>query len=124
MSSATQNFDEVYSGIIAWADAKGILSHSTVYKQLDKTSEEFNELQRAIAEANVYDTLREEWEPTWPLDDIVDAFGDTMVTLIIAAHMMGIDLRKATAVAYEVISKRTGKMVDGKFVKESDLQQE
>jgi hypothetical protein len=41
-----------------------------------------------------------------------------MVTLIIQAKMQGMTIEECLNAAYDVISKRTGKMVNGQFVKD------
>ena len=47
--------------------------------------------------------------------------GDIMVTLIIQAKMQNVSLEYCLKSAYNVISKRTGKMVNGQFVKDIDI---
>jgi len=87
-----------------WAEEKGILSKATPLTQAIKTQEEVNELYRAILDDN--------------RDEIKDAIGDIMVTLIIQCKMQGMDLQDCLESAYNVIKNRTGKMVDGVFVKD------
>lgn len=87
-----------------WAEAKGILSKATPLTQAMKTQEEVNELYRAILDDN--------------RDEIKDAIGDIMVTLIIQCKMQGMDLQDCLESAYNVIKNRTGKMVGGIFVKD------
>jgi NTP pyrophosphatase (non-canonical NTP hydrolase) len=90
--------------VINWAEEKGILAKGTTMAQAEKTHEEVLELISAIDEDN-----REE---------IIDALGDIVVTLIIQAEMQGLRLEQCLDSAYNVIVKRQGKMVDGKFIKE------
>lgn len=87
-----------------WAKDKGILDNATPIKQALKTQEEVTELLNAIV-----DNDRAE---------IIDAIGDIMVTLIIQAKMQNLDLFECLQSAYNVISKRTGKMVNGQFLKD------
>jgi NTP pyrophosphatase (non-canonical NTP hydrolase) len=87
-----------------WAEEKGILSKATPLTQAIKTQEEVNELYRAILDDN--------------RDEIKDAIGDIMVTLIIQCKMQGMDLQDCLESAYDVIKNRTGKMVGGVFVKD------
>ena len=87
-----------------WAEEKGILSKATPLTQAMKTLEEVNELLGAIMDDN-----REE---------IKDAIGDIMVTLIIQCKMQGMDLQDCLESAYNVIKNRTGKMAGGVFVKD------
>jgi len=87
-----------------WALDKGILDVATPMAQAIKTLEESTELVQAIS-----------------LDDreeVIDAIGDILVTIIIQAKMQGLDLEDCLQSAYSVISKRTGKMVNGQFVKD------
>lgn len=74
-------------------------------KQADKTQEELDELFEAIVAGD-----REEAE---------DAIGDIIVTLIMQAEWWDLEIEDCLQAAYDVISKRTGKMVNGQFVKES-----
>jgi NTP pyrophosphatase (non-canonical NTP hydrolase) len=88
-----------------WAEAKGILAHATTLRQAEKTLEETNELICAI--------LNED------RDEIKDAIGDIIVTIIIQAKMQGLTIEECLQSAYDVISKRTGKMVNGQFIKDN-----
>lgn len=87
-----------------WAEEKGILSKATPLTQAMKTLEEVNELLGAIMDDNP--------------EEIKDAIGDIMVTLIIQCKMQGMDLQDCLESAYNVIKNRTGKMVGGVFVKD------
>lgn len=87
-----------------WAEDKGILSKGTPTTQALKTLEECDELIDAIDKEN-----REE---------IIDAIGDILVTLIIQAKMQKLDLLDCLQSAYEVISKRSGVMKNGMFIKD------
>lgn len=90
--------------VIEWAAAKGILEKATPLTQALKTLEEVTELLQAINNADIDETL--------------DAYGDILVTIIIGAHMSGLDIEDCLESAYNVIAKRTGKMVNGTFVKD------
>lgn len=87
-----------------WAEDKGIIKNGTPTAQALKTLEECNELIDAIDKEHKGET--------------VDALGDVFVTLIIQAKMQGVDLLDCLQIAYDVISKRTGKMENGMFVKD------
>lgn len=86
-----------------WAEDKGIIKNGTPTAQALKTLEECNELIDAIDKEHKGET--------------VDALGDVLVTLIIQAKMQGVDLLDCLQIAYDVISKRTGKMENGMFIK-------
>lgn len=87
-----------------WALEKQILDKGNTMRQAEKTHEEVLELISAIDEDN-----REE---------IIDALGDILVTIIIQAKMQDLDLLECLQSAYDVISKRTGSMVNGQFKKD------
>ena len=87
-----------------WAKEKGILDKATPMAQALKTLEETTELLTAI---NNNDRA-----------EIIDAIGDIMVTLIIQCKMQDLTLEECLQSAYNVISKRKGKMINGQFVKE------
>ena len=97
------DYFELECVIEEWAADKGILEKATPMAQALKTLEECTELCTAINKNN--------------RPEIIDAIGDIMVTLIIQAKMQGLSLEECLESAYHVISKRTGKMVDGQFVK-------
>ena len=90
--------------IVAWADDRKIFEQSTANLQFSKTLEEVNELYDGIQEGDV--------------DEIADAIGDVMVTLIIQAQMWGLSATDCLTGVYKEISQRKGMMVNGKFVKE------
>lgn len=98
------DYFELECAVELWAEEKEIFDKATPMAQALKTLEETTELCTAI---NKNDR-----------PEIIDAMGDIMVTLIIQAHMQDISLEQCLESAYNVISKRTGKMIDGQFVKD------
>lgn len=97
--------NDMIANVIEWARLKGILDNGTREGQAWKTIEEANELLKAVQENNDA--------------EVIDAIGDVMVTVIIQAQMNGLRVEDCLRSAYEVISKRTGKMEGGVFVKDS-----
>ena len=55
------------------------------------------------------------------MDDLKDGIGDTIVTLIILAQQHGMTIEECLQYAYDEISKRKGRTINGTFIKESDL---
>ena len=49
------------------------------------------------------------------------SMGNVFVTLIILCKQLGIDPLECLSMAYEKISNRKGKTIDGIFVREEDL---
>jgi len=97
-------YNELEPLVIKWAQEKGILEKGTPTAQCNKTLEEVMELSTAL-----FSNDREE---------IIDALGDILVTIIIQAEMQGLKLEDCLESAYNVISKRKGVMIDGQFVKD------
>lgn len=92
--------------VIEWAEKKGILENGSVFGQACKTMEECQELIEAVQ--------MEDGEA-----EVADALGDILVTIIIQAKMQNMSLLECLEGAYNVIAKRTGKMVNGQFVKDA-----
>ena len=123
-------FEELIARVIDWAQEKGILDASNPIKQLTKTQEELDETMDALVK------IKDLHDPKQPSlidvgnkqalleqynDEVVDGIGDMLVTIIILAELCGVDSQHCLGVAYDEIKGRKGKMVDGLFVKESNL---
>lgn len=76
-------------------------------KQALKLGEEFGELFEGLAKGNVALTK--------------DAIGDMYVVMTILSQQLGFSIEECIEIAYDEIKDRRGRMVDGFFVKESDL---
>jgi NTP pyrophosphatase (non-canonical NTP hydrolase) len=100
-----KDLDELEVCVQQWAEEKGIFEKGTPLKQALKTQEELTELLNAIVDNDEA--------------EIEDAIGDILVTLIILAEMQQVTLEECLNGAYDIISKRTGKMVNGQFVKDN-----
>lgn len=98
--------NELIKQVERWSMNKG-LDKAESSKQFLKVTEEVGEVAAALAR-NDKDALR-------------DGIGDVVVTLIILAQQNGMSLEECLDCAYDEIKGRTGKMVNGVFVKSSDL---
>jgi len=94
----------VFDDIREWAEVRGIFKKGDTKTQYLKLIEEAGELGRAILKSD---------EP-----EIVDAIGDMVVVLTNLSHLAGYRIEDCIQSAYDTISKRTGKMVNGTFVKD------
>lgn len=100
--------DELITKVEQWAKDKG-LDQADPKAQFLKVAEEFGEIASAMARSN---------------DELFkDSVGDVIVTLIILSMQKGTNVQECLEMAYNEIKGRTGKMVDGVFVKSSDLKQ-
>ena len=100
------NLNALEEHIIDWGHDKGILPNPDAMAQFTKTVEECDELFEAIKAKDV--------------DEVKDAIGDIFVTLVMQCEAWGLNMQECVGSAYEVISKRTGTMVNGVFVKDAN----
>jgi NTP pyrophosphatase (non-canonical NTP hydrolase) len=87
-----------------WAEAKGIYAKGDPKTQYIKLMEEAGEVGRAILKQD--------------LPEIKDGIGDMVVVLTNLAELCDLSIEECVESAYDVISKRTGKMKNGTFVKD------
>tara|TARA_R110002020_G_scaffold284904_2_gene500411 strand:- start:1010 stop:1408 length:399 start_codon:yes stop_codon:yes gene_type:complete len=99
-----KSFYELSLYVLKWAEERGIFNNGEPLAQLAKTQEELDETIQAVKDG---DHL-----------EIADGIGDMLVTIIIAAKMLDLDPTTCLDQAYNEIKNRTGKMVDGQFVKD------
>ena len=95
---------ERFQKIRDWAGERGLYTKGDTKTQFCKLMEEAGELGRAV--------LKDDKA------EFIDAIGDMVVVLTNMAHLGGTTIEKCIDEAYKVISKRTGKMVNGTFVKD------
>ena len=91
--------------IRAWADERGLYDKGDTKTQYLKLMEEAGELGRAILKQDEA--------------EFIDAIGDMVVVLTNLARLGDTSIELCIDQAYDVISKRTGKMVNGTFVKDT-----
>lgn len=97
-------FEELQQHVLDWADVRGLLAFGDAKTQLLKTMSELGELADNTAKG----------DHVAAIDDV----GDVLVTLIIFCYLTDIDMLDALTHAFEVINKRTGKMINGTFIKD------
>ena len=127
----SMNYEELSALVLQWGEDKGIFAKSTPLRQLDKTQEELDETKEALQKlASLTDQqiLSEKLLTDDPdtldleedaLAEAKDGIGDMLVTIILLAKMVDMDTVDCLQSAYDVIKKRTGKMVNGQFVKDN-----
>ena len=125
------NYEELSALVLQWGEDKGIFAKSTPLRQLDKTQEELDETKEALQKlASLTDQqiLSEKLLTDDPntldleedaLLEAKDGIGDMLVTIILLAKMVDMNSVDCLQAAYDVIKKRTGKMVNGQFVKDN-----
>ena len=97
--------DDLFNCIRAWANERGLYDKGDPKTQYIKLMEETGEIGRAILKNDT--------------EQIIDGIGDAVVVLTNLAELVGVPIEECIQEAYNVISKRTGKMVNGTFVKDN-----
>ena len=93
-----------FDSIRSWAKERGLYDKGNAHTQYVKLQEEAGELAKALLQDDEH--------------EIVDAIGDMVVVLTNLAHLKGYPIEYCIQEAYNVIAKRTGKMINGTFVKD------
>jgi len=101
------NNTELQEKVLEWARDKDILKPENKLMQFAKFISEAGELGDSIIKNDLL--------------NIIDSIGDVQVTLIILCEQLGHNYDDCLESAYEVIRKRTGKTVNGTFIKSEDL---
>ena len=87
--------------VLTWANGKGLLVPDSSIKQALKMCEEAGEVAGALLKGDAHGLKLE--------------IGDVLVTLTVLCAQVDTNLSECFELAYEKISKRTGKTVDGIF---------
>ena len=95
--------DDLIKSIEQWATERE-LNNGDSARQMLKTIEELGETAGALAKGQT--------------EELEDGIGDTVVTLVILAMQNGLTLNQCLLAAWNEIKDRTGKTVDGVFVKD------
>lgn len=104
------NYTELMANVELWARAKGLQNPSNSSKQLIKLMEEVGELSAAYNKGQQ--------------NKVIDSLGDIQVVLIILCMQLGVGYQTSLEEAYKQIKYRKGKMINGSFVKNEDLEAE
>jgi len=97
---------KMFDDIRDWAKTRGLYDKGNSHTQYVKLQEEAGELAKALLDNDGI--------------EILDAIGDIVVVLTNLAHLEGFTIEQCIESAYEEISDRTGKMINGTFVKDAN----
>lgn len=111
------NFGELKELVLDWADDKDLLHEENADKQFMKFIEEVFEFK---TEFDIYSNKAEILKSI-NKEHMEDEMGDIFVTQIILCEDLEIDPVVCLEMAYEKISKRQGRTINGTFVKSEDL---
>ena len=107
VSEESCNNEGTFGLIRTWARERGIYDKGDSITQYAKLQEEAGELARALLKRD--------------RPEIIDSIGDIVVVLTNLAELENLKIEECTKAAYDVIASRTGKMVNGTFVKSESL---
>ena len=105
------SMSELIDKVNEWADERN-LKQADPKIQWMRVTEEVGEIR---------DVLLKPTKFTEPQAALKDAIGDTLVTIIVLAHQLDLDVTECLGIAYEELKNRNGKGINGTFVKEEDL---
>jgi len=100
------HFPDRFDLIRDWAATRGLYNQGNSHTQYVKLQEEAGELAKALLKND---------NP-----EIIDAIGDIVVVLTNLAHLEGTDIEECIDAAYVEMAARTGKMINGTFVKDEN----
>ena len=103
--TTNSNVNSYITMIANWHHDRNLIEGATDKDQFAKLIQEAGELSDSICKGK----------------DVSDDIGDMLVVLINIAERNGLSIEQCLIQAWTDIKYRTGKMVDGVFVKEGDL---
>ncbi len=124
------SYAEVEMKIVQWGEARGIVQNGQPVGQARKTAEESAELVEAMAKITLIKRLAKAMPDLMDRPEFIaearkaeaeakDAIGDVVVTLIMGAATIDVNVLDCIQGAYEEIKDRKGYLSpDGVFVKE------
>lgn len=95
---------DLINATLDWARERNLLDNSGAERQVLKAMSELGEFADEVLKGDK--------------DKQTNELGDVIVTLILSGAKLGIDIEDALQSAYTKISTRTGKTVNGVFVKD------
>ena len=101
-----ENFEQLQANVYKWAAEKGLLKKENSLAQFAKVNEEVGEIAAALLKGDHI--------------ELKDGIGDSFVTLIILAYQNELNPVDCLETAWRVIKNRTGKTVDGTFIKDEN----
>lgn len=104
-TTTPDTLDELPELIRQWANDRNLINGATSQAQTVKLFEECGEVAHAVARGD--------------RDKLKDGIGDMVVVLTILAAQNGLMLEECVAAAYDEIKDRTGRMVDGVFIRDT-----
>nr|DAN41934.1 MAG TPA: NTP-PPase-like protein [Caudoviricetes sp.]DAR07516.1 MAG TPA: NTP-PPase-like protein [Caudoviricetes sp.] len=120
-----RNFEELKKLIEQWAKDKALLHAENTDKQFMKFIEEIFEFKTELDSEKHWRKVMEDNNcKSINIESLMLEMGDIFVTLIILCNQIGIEPIRCLDMAYEKIKDRTGKTIDGVFVKKEDLRGE
>jgi NTP pyrophosphatase (non-canonical NTP hydrolase) len=124
------SYAETELKVLRWGEARGIVANGKPVGQARKTAEESTELVEAMAKITLLKALAADMPKLVATDAFMghwdkamaeakDAIGDVLVTLIMGAATIDVNVVDCLELAYDEIKDRKGYLgTDGVFIKE------
>lgn len=122
-------FEDLQKLTLEWAEDKDLLHEENAEKQFMKFIEEVFEFKTELDVWKLYKKFKHDRRifQDFSISEVERwlnlklEMGDIFVTLIILCKQLGLDPLMCLDMAYKKISKRTGKTINGQFIKSEDL---
>ena len=119
-----KNFEQLQKLTLEWAKDKNLLKFENADKQFMKFIEEVLEFKTELdSEKHWRKVMGNDTCKSINIESLMLEMGDIFVTLIILCNQIGIEPTRCLDMAYEKIKCRTGKTINGVFVKEEDIKE-
>lgn len=119
-----RNFEELKKLIEQWAKDKALLHAENTDKQFMKFIEEIFEFKTELDSEKHWRKVMEDNNcKSINIESLMLEMGDIFVTLIVLCNQIGIEPTRCLDMDYEKIKCRTGKTVNGIFIKQEDLKE-
>ncbi len=123
------SFRMLQADVLRWAKDKDLLHSENADRQFMKFIEEVFEFRESLIiiknVGQMINQFKEQGINVYFRENLVKdmmlEMGDIFVTLIILCEQIGIDPEECLQMAYEKIKDRSGKTINGTFIKEEDL---
>lgn len=118
------SFRMLQADVLSWAKDKDLLYKENADRQFLKFVEEVFEFKTEFDYLDRINLFKDEVEEIIGTQENMKLeMGDIFVTLIILCEQIGIDPEECLSMAYEKIKIRSGKTINGQFIKEEDLEE-
>lgn len=106
---------------MTFEELKNLVEEWSIKKDLNKADPKIQWMRVTEEIGEIRDVLLKPTKFSNAESALIDAIGDSLVTLIVLSQQLNVNIVEALEAAYNEIKDRKGKMINGTFVKSEDL---